>query len=63
MIGSNHILHDRTLKTTSRTKTMQSYQLCNNTCSICCKYLNYSSDTFTSLITNKTYNIYRKTNF
>ena len=61
MIGSNNILHDRTLKKISRTKTLQSCQPCNNSSSLCCKYLD-STSTFTSHVTNKTYNIYHKTN-
>jgi len=61
MIGSNNILNDRIVKTKPRTKTIQPCQPCNHSSSLCCKYLN-STETFTSNVTNKTYNIYHKTN-
>ena len=61
MIGSNNILNNRTVKTTPKTKTIQLCQPCNHINSLCCKFL-YSTKTFTSNLTNKTYNIYHKTN-
>ena len=61
MIGSNNILHNRIVKTTPNTKTIQLCQPCNHINSLCCKFL-YSTKTFTSHITNKAYDIYHKTN-
>ena len=59
--GSNNILHNRTIKTAPLAKTIQLCQPCNHINSLCCKFL-YSTTTFTSHITNNTYNIYHKTN-
>ena len=61
IIGSNYILNDRIIKAKPRTKSIQSCQPCNHSSSLCCKYLN-STNTFTSSVTMKTYNIYHKTN-
>ena len=62
MIGSNNILNNKVIQTTSKkTLTIQSCQPCSTTNSLCCDQVK-SNSSFKRFVTHNSYNIYHKTN-